>query len=154
MPEETQYHWSGPFTRLGWLEEERREGQRLSAGSDLERLVGWLKLVCSGEGLVWLVSWWDLSGVGTREVRVSIDWMEDLHMGQTSSWTEQWSQKPLQGVSQREGRYDCVGLLVITRHQLNVCEIIKAESAGVLLHAQPLHGLQLEWPRQDFLLFL
>ena len=96
MPEETQYHWSGPFTRLGWLEEERREGQRLSAGSDLERLVGWLKLVCSGEGLVW-----DLSGVGTREVRVSIDWMEDLHMGQTSSWTEQWSQKPLQGVSER-----------------------------------------------------
>ena len=149
MPEETQYHWSGPFTRLGWLEEERREGQRLSAGSDMERLVGWLKLVCSGEGLVW-----DLSGVGTREVRVSIDWMEDLHMGQTSSWTEQWSQKPLQGVSQREGRYDCVGLLVITRDQLNVCEIIKAESAGVLLHAQPLHGLQLEWPRQDFLLFL
>ena len=152
MPEETQYHWSGPFTRLGWLEEERREG--LSAGSDLERLVGWLKLVCSGEGLVWLVSWWDLSGVGTREVRVSMDWMEDLHMGQTSSWTEQWSQKPLQGVSEREGLYDCVGLLVITRDQLNVGEIIKAESAGVLLHAQPLHGLQLEWPRQDFLLFL
>ena len=48
MPENTQYHWSGPLTRLGWLEEERREeGQRLSAGPDMERLVGWLALVCS-----------------------------------------------------------------------------------------------------------
>jgi len=85
MPEKTQYHWSGPFTRLGWLEEERREeGQRLSAAPDMERLVGWLKLVCS-EGGLRLV---DLSGVG-KEVRVSIDSIEDLHMGQSSSWAEQ-----------------------------------------------------------------
>ena len=54
----------------------------------------------------------------------------------------------------QEGDMTREGLLVITRDQLNVGEIIKAKCAGVLLDTQPLHGLQLEGPRQDFLLLL
>ena len=89
------YDW-----QTGWLEADRQEGS-LVLSRPRDRLVGWLKLVWRR------LSWWgwdcrDFSVVGTPPPppppppdTVRIDSIEDLHIGQTSSWTEHWSQKPL-----------------------------------------------------------
>ena len=92
------YDW-----QTGWLEEERQEGS-LVFSRPRDRLVGWLKLVWSR------LSWWgwhcrEFSVVGTPPLppppapdTVRIDSIEDRHIGQTSSWTEHWSQKPLENI--------------------------------------------------------
>ena len=90
------YDW-----QTGWLEAERQEvSLEFSCPRDRDRLVGWLKLVW--RRLRW--AGWDcrdFSGPAPPPATVRIDStdsMEDLHIGQTSSWTEHWSQKPLQNM--------------------------------------------------------